>query len=243
MKTRDYVYVVLGTLAVLFLLSILSSFIAGFNEGVKDNTKEIVDNANRLQKEYNQKIDAVNDIQNRVNAMGKSATKEMYIEWKQIIDEALTSGEKTASYINNNLNVLEPKSASAFLTIIAGNKVKFESQNRVLEKVINDWDKTNGAVSNANRLRDEYNDKLNLVTEIQKRVDALGSSATKSMYVEWRYRNNAAIDAGERLATYLNENFNVFEAKITSDLLSTIAKNKERLERDNQNLEQIINVR
>lgn len=103
-------------------------------------------------------------------------------------------------------------------------------------------DKIRGIVDNANRLRDDYNWKLDLVTEIQKRTDALGTSATKEMYIEWKLRNKEAIESGERFSSYLTENRNALDQKFVSDTLVLISKNKVTYERDNQNLEQIINA-
>ncbi len=97
-----------------------------------------------------------------------------------------------------------------------------------------------GVVDNTNRLLSDYQDKIALVGEIQQRTDALGTSATKEYFVEWKLRNNNAIDAGERLATYITEHFKEFDAKWASDSLSWIATNKERALSDNQNLEQTI---
>jgi hypothetical protein len=98
-----------------------------------------------------------------------------------------------------------------------------------------------GIVDNANRLNDDYKWKLDLVAEIQKRTDALGTAATKEMYIEWKLRNKEAIESGERLASYITENRNVLDQKWVSDELVFIANNKVTFERDNQNLEQIIN--
>ncbi len=112
------------------------------------------------------------------------------------------------------------------------NRATFESQ---------DSDKTEGIISNTNRLYDDYKWKLDLVTEIQQRTDALGTAATKDMYVEWVRRDNEAIDAGERLATYITEQKSILNQYWTSDVLVLIAKNKVTFERDNQALEQTIN--
>lgn len=101
-----------------------------------------------------------------------------------------------------------------------------------------------GIFNNANRLLDDYEWKLDLVDEIQNRTDALGNSAGKEYYIEWVRRNNEAIDAGERLATYLTENREVLDSGTTpkwaSDALTWIAKNKVTFERDNQALEETI---
>lgn len=98
-----------------------------------------------------------------------------------------------------------------------------------------------GIYDNANRLYDDYKWKLDLVSEIQTRTDALGTDATKEMYVEWKRRDNEAIDAGERLATYITEHRDILNQYWTSDILVLIAKNKVTFERDNQAHEQIIN--
>jgi hypothetical protein len=98
-----------------------------------------------------------------------------------------------------------------------------------------------GIYDNANRLYEDYKWKLNLVTEIQNRTDALGTDATKENYIEWKLRNNETIESGERLATYITEHRDVLNQYWTSDILVLIAKNKVTSERDNQNIEQIIN--
>ncbi len=97
-----------------------------------------------------------------------------------------------------------------------------------------------GTYSNANRLLDDYKWKLDLVQEIQQRTDALGASAAKESYVEWKRRNSEAVDAGERLATYITENRDALSYYWTSDVLVLIAKNKVTFERDNQVLERKI---
>lgn len=101
--------------------------------------------------------------------------------------------------------------------------------------------KIQGIVDNANRLKEDYNWKLNLVTEIQKRTDALGTTATKEMYIEWKLRNKEAIESGERFSSYITENRNALDQKWVSDTLVLISQNKVTYERDNQNLEQLIN--
>lgn len=97
-----------------------------------------------------------------------------------------------------------------------------------------------GIYSNANRLFGDYKWKLDLVTEIQKRTDAMGTDAPRELYVEWKLRNNEAIDAGERLATYITENRQVLDYYWTSDVLVLIAKNKVTFERDNKAIDQMI---
>ncbi|MFZ3169892.1 MAG: hypothetical protein WA130_19945 [Candidatus Methanoperedens sp.] len=97
-----------------------------------------------------------------------------------------------------------------------------------------------GIFDNANRLYDEYKWKLDLVTEIQNRTDAMGTAATKEMYIEWKRRNNESIDEGERLANYITEHRDILGEYWISDILVLIAKNKVTFERDNQILEQTI---
>lgn len=103
-----------------------------------------------------------------------------------------------------------------------------------------DDNKSQGIYSNANRLFGDYKWKLDLVIEIQKRTDALGSDAPKELYIEWKLRNNEAIEAGERLATYITENRQVLDYYWTSDVLVLIAKNKVTFERDNKAIDQMI---
>jgi hypothetical protein len=101
--------------------------------------------------------------------------------------------------------------------------------------------KNQGIIDNANRLKEDYNWKLDLVTEIQKRTDALGTTANKEMYIEWKLRNKEAIESGERFSSYITENRNALDQKWVSDTLVLISQNKITYERDNQNLEQMIN--
>lgn len=103
-----------------------------------------------------------------------------------------------------------------------------------------DDNKSQGIYSNANRLFGDYKWKLDLVIEIQKRTDALGTDAPKELYIEWKLRNNEAIEAGERLATYITENRQVLDYYWTSDMLVLIAKNKVTFERDNKAIDQMI---
>lgn len=100
--------------------------------------------------------------------------------------------------------------------------------------------KDQGIFDNANRLYDEYKWKLDLVTEIQNRTDAMGTAATKELYIEWKRRNNESIDEGERLANYITEHRDILGQYWISDILVLIAKNKVTFERDNQILEQTI---
>lgn len=93
---------------------------------------------------------------------------------------------------------------------------------------------------NADYLKNEYQDKLNLVDEIQKRTDALGSSAGISYYVEWANRNGAAILAGDQLSSYIQEHVNDLNTEWTVNAVSWVSTNKERLSRDNQTLVQTI---
>ncbi len=104
-----------------------------------------------------------------------------------------------------------------------------------------DFNKSQGILTNTKRLYEDYSWKLDLVKEIQQRTDALGTKATKEMYIEWKLRNNEGIEAGERLATYITEHRDVLDQYWTSDILVLIATNKVTFERDNQALEQTIN--
>lgn len=101
-------------------------------------------------------------------------------------------------------------------------------------------DVNKGIFDNANRLYEDYKWKLEQVNEIQQRTDALGREATKEMYIEWKRRNNEAIESGERLATYITEQRDVLDRHWTSDILVLIAKTKVTFERDNQAIEQKI---
>lgn len=123
--------------------------------------------------------------------------------------------------------------------IIASTACVQPPDNKGKEKPSDD-NKSQGIYSNANRLFGDYKWKLDLVIEIQKRTDVLGTDAPKELYVEWKLRNNEAIDAGERLATYITENRQGLDYYWTSDVLVLIAKNKVTFERDNKALDQMI---
>lgn len=232
----------------------------GYYNSVVERENAIADKANNLIDNYNQKATLANDWANRVTALEGSVTKEMYLELKRRNNEALKSGEIATSYINANFDSLDSKTSSAFLSVVAENKGKLGLQNQEIEIILNDIQKQDtqnkaideqnqkeaGIFSNANRLNDDYAWKLDLVTEIQQRTDALGNGAGRSYYVEWINRNNEAIYSGETLATYLEENRDVLDNGVTknwaSDLLTLIAKNKVTIERDNQGLNQVVNA-
>lgn len=61
------------------------------------------------------------------------------------------------------------------------------------------------------------------------------------MYIEWKLRNELATESGERYASYITENRNALDQNWVSDILVLISGNKVNLDRDNQNIEQIIN--
>ncbi|MCK5660896.1 MAG: hypothetical protein KAH86_06005, partial [Methanosarcinales archaeon] len=90
--------------------------------------------------------------------------------------------------------------------------------------------------------KDDYDLKLDQVGEIQKRTDTLGTEATKELYIEWKLENKAAIESGEKLTSYITENRNALDEKWVSDTLVLIATNKVNHERDNAELEQLINT-
>lgn len=123
--------------------------------------------------------------------------------------------------------------------VIASTACLQQPDNKGNEKSPDD-NKSQGIYSNANRLFGDYKWKLDLVMEIQKRTDAMGTDAPKELYIDWKLRNNEAIDAGERLATYITENRQVLDYYWTSDVLVLIAKNKVTFERDNKAIDQMI---
>lgn len=121
-----------------------------------------------------------------------------------------------------------------------------ELQRKLQEQTQSEEKRMQGIFDNTKRLYEEYKWKLDLVTEIQTRTDALGTSASRDMYIEWIRRNNEAISAGEELASYITENRDILDNKGTiknwaSDTLILIAKNKVVFERDNQGLIEYIN--
>jgi hypothetical protein len=110
----------------------------------------------------------------------------------------------------------------------------------IKEQIPENINNSQGVQDNAIRLYDDYKWKLDLVTEIQQRTDALGTEAPVENYIEWEHRNNEGIEAGEMLETYIIEHRGVLSQYWTSDILVLIAKNKVTFERDNQGIEQKI---
>ena len=211
--------------------------------------QEIVDHADSLMDDYDSKIELIKNLGARADALGSEVTKEIYLELKLKNDAATKSGEELATYITENRDVLDETWVSDTLVLISENKVNMERDNDELDQLIADVEKqvsTNnknqGIADNANRLKDDYDLKLGQVEEIQKRTDVLGTEATNEMYIEWKLENKAAIDSGEKLASYITENRDALDEKWVSDTLVLIATNKVNHERDNDELEQLINT-
>ncbi len=101
-----------------------------------NKTGGIFDNANRLYEDYRWKLDLVNEIQQRTDALGIEATKEIYIEWKRRNSEAIESGERLATYITEQRDVLDWYWTSDVLVLIAKTKVTFERDNQAIEQKI-----------------------------------------------------------------------------------------------------------
>ena len=123
---------------------------------------------------------------------------------------------------------------------------KQELERKLQEQTLAEEERIQGIFDNVNRLFNDYKWKLDLVTEIQERTDALGIHANRGMYIEWVRRNNEAIYSGDALTLYITENRNVLDERGTdsnwaSDTLVLIAKNKVTFDRDNQILIGIIN--
>lgn len=211
--------------------------------------QEIVDHSDSLMDDYDSKIELIKDLGARADALGSEVTKEIYLELKLKNDAATKSGEEFATYITENRGVLDETWVSDTLVLISENKVNMERDNDELDQFIADVEnqvstnnKNQGIVDNANRLKDDYDLKLGQVEEIQKRTDALGTEATKEMYIVWKLENKATIELGEKLTSYITENRDALDEKWVSDTLVLIATNKVNHERDNQELEQLINT-
>lgn len=95
-------------------------------------------------------------------------------------------------------------------------------------------------INNANRLNADYKRKLGQIEEIQIRTNALGTAPTDETYMEWKLRNEDAIESGEKLALYITENRDALGEKWASDMLVSIAQNKEDLEIENKRLELMV---
>ena len=95
-------------------------------------------------------------------------------------------------------------------------------------------------LNNANRLNTDYKLKLAQIEEIQTRADALTTAPTDETYMEWKLINEEAIESGDKLALYITENRDALGEKWVSDLLVSIAQNKEDLELENQRLELMV---
>lgn len=131
---------------VVFLSLIMIILFAGclVPSGIKSQEKQpdvnksqgIFDDANRLYADYQWKLNLVAEIQQRTDALGQEATKEMYIEWKNRNNESIDAGERLATYIIEHRDVLSQYWTSDILVLIAKNKVTFERDNRALEQKI-----------------------------------------------------------------------------------------------------------
>jgi hypothetical protein len=97
---------------------------------------DIFGNANRLNSAYNDAISLVSEIQQRCDAMGALVTKSCYLEWMNRNSNAITVGERLASYTRENVNVLNSGNpanwGSDLLARISLNKERMDRDNQVL---------------------------------------------------------------------------------------------------------------
>ncbi len=97
---------------------------------------DIFGNANRLNSAYNDAISLVTEIQQRCDAMGALVTRSCYLEWMNRNSNAITAGERLASYTRENVNVLNsgtpPNWGSDLLARISLNKERMERDNQIL---------------------------------------------------------------------------------------------------------------
>ncbi len=121
---------------IVFMGCLETSDIKSQEKQLDNKTRGIFDNANRLYEDYRWKLDLVNEIQQRTDALGIEATKEMYIEWKRRNSEAIESGERLATYITEQRDVLDRYWTSDVLILIAKTKVTFERDNQAIEQKI-----------------------------------------------------------------------------------------------------------
>jgi hypothetical protein len=108
----------------------------GYQSGRNSVEVDIFGNANRLNSAYNDAISLVSEIQQRCDAMGVLVTKSCYLEWMNRNSNAITAGERLASYTRENLNVLNSGNpanwGSDLLARISLNKERIDRDNQVL---------------------------------------------------------------------------------------------------------------
>lgn len=104
-------------------------------ESIIDNA--ITDSANKLIHDYEQKMELAGNTETNIKNAGDKATKQMYIDLKNQYEDILKAGEKTAAYINEYRDTLEPKSSTSMLTVIAENKIRLEAAVKNVEQIIN----------------------------------------------------------------------------------------------------------
>lgn len=121
---------------IVFMGCLETSGIKSQEKPLDNKTRGIFDNANRLYEDYRWKLDLVNEIQQRTDALGIEATKEMYIEWKRRNSETIESGERLTTYITEQRDVLDRYWTSDVLVLIAKTKVTFERDNQAIEQKI-----------------------------------------------------------------------------------------------------------
>ena len=245
--------VLIRKLVVFFCIAIIIGISGCLEPSDINKSKGIIDNANNA---YTWRIDYygredgrdmgilrfenvgnnLSDVKFRFEFYGSNGS-QYSVQSLDIGDVA--SGEIVRKNVSLPGRYLGAETWSQEKIFVYANGVWEEQQSGELSNIY----KNKGIIDNANRLLGDYKWKLELVAEIQKRTDALGTAATKEMYIEWKFRNKEAIDSGERLATYITERRDVLDQYWTSDILVLIATNKVTFERDNQALERIINSR
>ncbi len=108
----------------------------GYQSGRNSIEVDIFGNANRLNSAYNDAISLVSEIQQRCDAMGALVTKSCYLEWMNRNANAISAGERLASYARENVNVLNSGTpanwGSDLLARISLNKERIERDNQVL---------------------------------------------------------------------------------------------------------------
>jgi hypothetical protein len=108
----------------------------GYQTGRNSVEVDIFGNANRLNSAYNDAISLVTEIQQRCDAMGALVTRSCYLEWMNRNSNAVTAGERLASYTRENVNVLNSGTpanwGSDLLARISLNKERMERDNQIL---------------------------------------------------------------------------------------------------------------
>jgi len=127
---------------IIFAISVL--VIAGINyyaEAGRKNTATI-DYANGLIDEYNHKSNETVESASVLNTTisGTLSPKAAYVDMKNKNEELLKLGDGVELYIKDNFDALDARSYSDILAVIAKNKGQAETENRVIDALLEEYD-------------------------------------------------------------------------------------------------------